>query len=114
MPSLVSQAAFPQECHRASDATSRAAWRSPSLAGPAPARSPRAEVRRGAWAASRASGPSWSSNLSSVIVFQIDVDGIAFGPPECDPPVSAGVARITAFLAVQALMEAKARTLSFV
>jgi hypothetical protein len=29
--------------------------------------------------------------LSSVIVFQIDVDSIAFDPTECNAPVSAGV-----------------------
>lgn len=38
---------FWQECHRASDATRRAAWRSPSWADPAPALSLRTEVRRG-------------------------------------------------------------------
>jgi hypothetical protein len=30
-------------------------------------------------------------NLSSVIVFEIDGDGVAFHPAECDPPISAGV-----------------------
>src|SRR3984893_14173046 len=99
MPSLVSPAAFQRECHRAFDATRRAAWRSPSWADQAPAKSPRAEVGRDAWAASRSSGASWSSNLSSVIVFKIDVDGIALRPAECDPPVSAGVHRIAAFVA---------------
>jgi hypothetical protein len=34
-----------------------------------------------------------------VIIFQIYVDGIAFVPPECDPPVSAGVDRVAAFVA---------------
>jgi len=58
-------------CRSASDATRRASWRSPSWADQAPAKSPRAKVRRGAWAASRASGVSWSSNLSSMIIFQV-------------------------------------------
>lgn len=47
-------------------------------------------------------------SLSSVIVFQIDVGGIAFGPAECDPPVSAGVHRITALVAANEGMEAEA------
>src|SRR5216684_6104960 len=109
MPSLASPAAFPRECHRASDATRRAAWRSPSWADQAPAKSPRAEVRQDAWAASRASGASWSSSLSSVIGFQIDVDGIAFRPAERDPPVSAGVDGIAAFVAADERMKAEAR-----
>jgi hypothetical protein len=33
-------------------------------------------------------------NLSSVIVLQIDVDGVAFDPTECNTPVSAGADRI--------------------
>src|SRR5205807_7774365 len=102
-------AAFRRECHRASDATRRAAWRSPSWPDQAPAKSPRAEVLRDAWAASRASGASWSSNLSSMIVFQIDVDGIAFGPPECYAPVSTGVDRIAALIAADERMKAEAR-----
>src|ERR1700730_12547815 len=47
--------------------------------------------------------------LSSVIVFHIHVDGIAFGPPECDPPVSAGVDRIAALVAADERMKAQAR-----
>src|SRR5260221_12003998 len=108
MPSLGSPAVAPQECHRASDATRRVAWRSPSWADQAPAEFPRVEVRRDAWAASRASEASWSSNLSSVIVFQIDVEGIAFRPAKCDPPVSAGVDCVAAFAAADERMKAKA------
>src|ERR1700730_7252897 len=109
MPSLASPAASPRECHTASDATRRAAWRSPSWVDQAPAKSPRAEVRQDAWAASRASGASWSSNLSLVIVFQIDVDGIAFRPAECDPPISAGIDRIAASVSADERMKAEAR-----
>ena len=48
-------------------------------------------------------------NLSSVIVFQIDVDGIAFDPSECNAPVSARADRITAFIAANERMKAEAR-----
>jgi hypothetical protein len=41
---------------------------------------------------------------SSVIVFQIDVDGIAFDPAECDAPVSARADRIAAFIAADELV----------
>ena len=40
-------------------------------------------------------------NPSSMIVFQIDVDGIAFDPAKCNAPVSVGTDRITAFIAGQ-------------
>jgi hypothetical protein len=36
-------------------------------------------------------------NLSSMIVFQIDVDGIAFDPAKCNAPVSAGADRIRVY-----------------
>src|SRR5215217_8702379 len=48
-------------------------------------------------------------DLSSVIIFQVYIDGIAFGPSECDSPVSAGVDRITAFAAADERMKAEAR-----
>jgi hypothetical protein len=48
-------------------------------------------------------------NLSSVIVFQIDVDGIAFDPTECNAPVSAGADRIAAFVAADQRMKAEPR-----
>src|SRR2546421_12276144 len=60
-------------------------------------------------AANRVWGAFWSCNLSSVIIFQVYTDGIAFGPPECDPPVCAGVDRITAFAAADERMKAEAR-----
>jgi hypothetical protein len=44
-----------------------------------------------------------------VIVFQIDVDCIAFESPECDSPISAGVDRATAFVATDERVKAKAR-----
>jgi hypothetical protein len=44
----------------------------------------------------QASGASSSSSASSTIAFQIDVYGIALGPTERDPPVSAGVDRYAA------------------
>ena len=34
-----------------------------------------------------------------MIVFQIHVRGIPFGPPECDPPIAADVDRASAFVA---------------
>ena len=48
-------------------------------------------------------------NLSSMIVFQIDVDGIAFDPAKCNAPVSAGADRITAFIAANEGMKAESR-----
>lgn len=48
-------------------------------------------------------------NPSSVIVFQIDVDGIAFEPTECNTPVSARVDRIAASIAANQRMEAEPR-----
>jgi hypothetical protein len=48
-------------------------------------------------------------NLSSVIVFQIDVHGIAFDPTERNAPVSAGADRKAAFIAANERMKAKAR-----
>ena len=48
-------------------------------------------------------------NLSSVIVFQIDVDGIAFDPTERNAPVSAGADRIAAFVAANECMKAEPR-----
>jgi hypothetical protein len=44
-----------------------------------------------------------------VIIFQIDIDGIAFGPSKRDPPVSAGVDRMAAFIAANERMKAEAR-----
>ena len=44
-----------------------------------------------------------------MIVFQIYVDSIAFHPSECDPPVSAGVDRIAAFVAADERMKTEAR-----
>ena len=48
-------------------------------------------------------------NLSSMIVFQIDVDGFAFDPTECDAPVSAGVDSIAALVAANERMKAEPR-----
>jgi hypothetical protein len=48
-------------------------------------------------------------NLSSVIVFQVDVDGVAFDPAECNAPVSAGADRIPAFIAANERMKAEPR-----
>jgi hypothetical protein len=48
-------------------------------------------------------------NLSSVIVFQTDADGIAFDPTECDAPVSARTDRIAALVAANQRMKAKPR-----
>jgi hypothetical protein len=45
-------------------------------------------------------------NLSSVVVFQIDVGGIAFDPAECNPPVSAGADRIAALIAASERVKA--------
>ena len=47
-------------------------------------------------------------NLSSVIVFQIDVDGIALDPTECNAPVSACAHRVTALIAADERMKAEA------
>jgi hypothetical protein len=44
---------------------------------------------------------------SSVIVFQIDVDGIAFRPAERDPPFSTGIDRIATSVAPDQCMKAK-------
>ena len=43
------------------------------------------------------------------VVFQIDVDGVAFRPAECDPPISADADRITAFVAAEERMKTEAR-----
>ena len=48
-------------------------------------------------------------NPSSVIVFKIDVDSLAFDPAECNAPVSAGVDRIAAFIAADERMKAEPR-----
>jgi hypothetical protein len=48
-------------------------------------------------------------NLSSMIVLQIDVDGIAFDPTECNAPVSAGADRMAALVAANECMKAKPR-----
>jgi hypothetical protein len=48
-------------------------------------------------------------NLSSVIVFQIDVDGIAFDPAKSNTPVSAGADRMAALVATNQRMKAKPR-----
>jgi hypothetical protein len=48
-------------------------------------------------------------NQSSMIIFQIDVDGIAFDPTECNAPVSAGVDRIAAPIAANERMKAEPR-----
>jgi hypothetical protein len=44
-----------------------------------------------------------------MIVFQIDVDGVAVRPAECDPPVSAGVDRIAALVAAEERRKTEAR-----
>src|SRR5258708_25689172 len=46
-------------------------------------------------------------NHSSMIVFQIDVDGIAFDPAERHAPVPADVDRIAALVAANESMKAK-------
>ena len=48
-------------------------------------------------------------DISSVIVVQIDVDGLAVDPGECNPPVSAGADRIAAFVAANQRMKAEPR-----
>ena len=48
-------------------------------------------------------------NLSSVIVFQINVDGITFDPTKRNAPVSAGADRIAAFVAANECMKAEPR-----
>jgi hypothetical protein len=48
-------------------------------------------------------------NLSSVIIFQIDVDDIAFDPAECNAPISASADRIPAFVAANERMKAETR-----
>src|ERR1700680_3334995 len=48
-------------------------------------------------------------NLSSVIVFQINVEGIALDPTECNAPVSAGAHRIAALSAANERMKAESR-----
>src|SRR5580704_411293 len=70
------------------------------LADQVPAKSHRAEALRDAWGVSRTLEVSWSSNLSLMIMFQIDVDGIAFCPPKRDPPVSADIDCIATFAQV--------------
>lgn len=44
-----------------------------------------------------------------MIVFQIDIDGVAFRPAESDPPVSAGGDCIAAFVRSNEGMKAKGR-----
>lgn len=46
-------------------------------------------------------------NQSSVIVFQIDVDRIAFDPTECHAPVSAGADRIPTLIATNERVKAE-------
>lgn len=46
---------------------------------------------------------------SSVIVFQIDVDGIAIDLTECNAPVSAGADRIATLVATNERMEPEPR-----
>ena len=46
-------------------------------------------------------------NPSSVVVFQIDVDGIAINPTECNAPVSAGIHRIAALIAADERVKAE-------
>jgi hypothetical protein len=46
---------------------------------------------------------------SSVIVLQIDVDGIAFDPAKCNAPVTAGVDRKPALVAADEPMKAEPR-----
>ena len=48
-------------------------------------------------------------DLSSVIVFQIGVDGFPVDPGECNSPVSAGADRIAAFVAANQCMKAEPR-----
>ena len=45
---------------------------------------------------------------SSMIIFEINVDGITLGPAERDPPVSARADRIAAFVATCQGMELEA------
>jgi hypothetical protein len=47
--------------------------------------------------------------LSSVIIFQIDIDGLAFDPAERNAPVSTGVDRVTTLIATDECMKAEAR-----
>jgi hypothetical protein len=44
-----------------------------------------------------------------VIVFEIDFNCVAFGPSECDPPVSAGFDRVAALVTAAKRMKPKAR-----
>ena len=46
---------------------------------------------------------------SSVIVFQIDIDSIAFDPTVSNAPVSTGVDRVMALIATNKCMKAEAR-----
>jgi hypothetical protein len=48
-------------------------------------------------------------NMSSVMVFEVDVDGIAIDPTECHAPVSAGANRIAALVAANERMKAEPR-----
>ena len=48
-------------------------------------------------------------NPSSVIVFQIDIDGIPIDPTECNSPISTGADRITAFIAANERMKTEPR-----
>jgi hypothetical protein len=47
--------------------------------------------------------------LSSMVVLQIDVDGITFNPSERNPPVSTGVDRIAALVATGERTKAETR-----
>src|SRR6266567_6008552 len=48
-------------------------------------------------------------DISSVIVFQIDVDGIALDPAKCNTPVSASTDRMATFVAANQRMKAETR-----
>jgi hypothetical protein len=48
-------------------------------------------------------------NLSSMMVFEIDVDGIAIDPTECNAPIPAGTDRIAALIAANQRMKAEPR-----
>jgi hypothetical protein len=47
--------------------------------------------------------------LTSVVVFKINVDGIAFEPSKCESPVATGAERIPAFIAPNERMKTEPR-----
>jgi hypothetical protein len=46
---------------------------------------------------------------SSVVIFQIDVDGLAVDPAECNAPVSAGADRVPTLVAPDERVKAESR-----